>query len=81
MLWSNHRDGSYSCKNPKFTAEKENANDPRKRLKIVIINKVILSHSFSAFKRTDIIEGIWDTTVITVTDGLSKEASLFTSHM
>ena len=31
MLWSNHRDGSYSCKNPRFTAEKENANDPRKK--------------------------------------------------
>ena len=37
--------------------------------------------SFSAFVRTDIIEGIWDTTVITVTDGLSKDESLFTYHM
>lgn len=32
MLWSNHRDGTYTCKNPKFNAEKENANDPREKV-------------------------------------------------
>ena len=39
MLWSNHRDGTYSCKNPKFNAQKENANDPRDKAKIKLTVK------------------------------------------
>ena len=52
-----------------------------KRLKVVILVTPFEASSFSAYVRTDIIEGIWDTTVITVTDGLSKDESLFTYHM
>ena len=52
-----------------------------KRLKAVILVTPFEASSFSAFVRTDIIEGIWDTTVITVTDGLSKDESLFICNM
>ena len=78
MLWSNHRDGTYSCKNPRFNAQKENANDPRKKAKTKLTVKWFFQPIplISALVRTDIIEGIWDTTVITVTDGLSKDQSL-----